>query len=89
MNEEQHQIIEEAASWIIARRLHAPAIFLLEMIRPFTGGIALASQGIAPLLSFLIKPKNLTSFSELMESEAGVTQLIFLLERSQEVCRHG
>ena len=79
-DEEQTQILEKVASEIVKRRLTAPAIFFLEMGKPFN---FLGSQiliGLEPFIRSLFNIRDYRKFALIIERDTNVERLISLIE---------
>jgi hypothetical protein len=78
-DEEQARILEKAANEIVRRRLTAPAIFLLEMGKPFN---FLGSQiliGLEPFIRSLFNMRDYRKFALIIERDENVERLIKLI----------
>jgi len=79
-DEEQSQILEKVARDIAKRRLTAPAIFFLEMGKPFN---FLGSQiliGLEPFIRSLFNIRDYRKFALIIERDSNVEQLIRFIE---------
>ena len=79
-DEEQTLILEKVARKIVKRRLTAPAIFFLEMGKPFN---FLASQiliGLEPFIRSLFSIRDYRKFALIIERDANVERLISIIE---------
>ncbi len=79
-DEEQVQILEKVASEIVRRKLTAPAIFFLEMSKPFN---FLGSQmliGLEPFIRSLFNIRDYRKFALIIERDSNVERLIRLIE---------
>jgi len=84
-DEEQIQILEKVAREIVRRKLTAPAIFLLEMGKPFN---FLGSQiliGLEPFISNLFNIRDYRKFALIIERDSNVERLIRLIENFDNV----
>jgi hypothetical protein len=80
----QRALLQTVADKLIARRLEAPAILLLESIKPLS---FLASQGLivlGPLLQSLLSVQDYDLFTEALEDRQNVEWLICKLEAAEE-----
>ena len=76
----QREVLGKVADKLIERRMEAPAILLLESVKPLS---FLASQGLVflgPLLQALLSVKDYDLFTEALESRGNVEWLICRLE---------
>ena len=79
-DEEQLQILEKVASEIVRRKLTVPAIFFLEMGKPFN---FLGSQmliGLEPFIRSLFNIRDYRKFALIIERDSNVERLIKLIE---------
>lgn len=77
-------VLGKVADHLIRRRLAAPAILLLESVKPLS---FIASQGLVflgPLLQPLLSVKDYDTFTEALESRENVEWLISRLEAGEE-----
>ncbi|HZO90709.1 MAG TPA: hypothetical protein VFB38_20440 [Chthonomonadaceae bacterium] len=77
---ERDQLIERLAQQVARRRLHGPAVLLLEMHKPLT---FLASQSLllgSGFLAPLFGPQNIQRYSKLLESRENIERLIRRIE---------
>ena len=79
-DEEQTQILEKVARKVVRRGLTAPAIFFLEMSKPFN---FLGSQiliGLEPFIQSLFNIRDYRKFALIIERDSNVERLISLIE---------
>lgn len=80
----QRAVLGKVADHLIRRRLEAPAILLLESVKPLS---FIASQGLVflgPLLQPLLSVKDYDTFTEALETRENVEWLIRRLEEGEE-----
>lgn len=79
----QHEVLQKVADKLLERRLEAPAILLLESVKPLS---FIASQGLVflgPLLQPLLSVKDYDLFAEAVERRENVEWLIRRLEEGE------
>ncbi len=82
--ERQREILQKVADKLIERRLAAPAILVLESVKPLS---FIASQGLVflgPLLQPLLSVQDYDVFAEALEDRDNVEWLIRRLEQGEE-----
>ena len=82
--ERQREVLQKVADKLLERRMEAPAIMLLESVKPLS---FIASQGLVflgPLLQVLLSVKDYDTFAEALESRENVEWLIRRLEEGEE-----
>ena len=80
----QREVLQKVADKLLERRMEAPAIMLLESVKPLS---FIASQGLVflgPLLQVLLSVKDYDTFAEALESRENVEWLIRRLEEGEE-----
>jgi len=77
-------VLQQVAERLVERRLHAPALFLLESLRPlsFLAGQTLVLLG--PLLEPLLAASDYRVFAEAIEDRANLDWLLQRLEEVEE-----
>ena len=78
---QSRELIEHVARQIGDRKLAAPALLFLEVIKPFT---FIASQGLLlaePFLSFLYEEPRIADYADLLADRSNVEHLIGRLEQ--------
>lgn len=78
--------VEDLVAFIERRGLHQPAIFVLEMLRPFAGSLALVTEGFAPLLGLCFGAGAMRQLQSLLEDRE---QRELLLSRIEESALQG
>ncbi len=92
------EILDRLASWVVAKRMTAPAIIFLESHRPlsFVGSQAMIAAGpiahfFEPFLQHLIGPGYehavYKRFAGLMEDRDNVERMIIAIERENQAAR--
>ena len=74
--EARQRLVQRLAEAIVKRRMETPALFFLDMNRPFT---FLASQGLLlamPLAGLFISPREVESYAQAIDSEEAIDLLI-------------
>jgi hypothetical protein len=80
----QRQVLQRVADKLVERRLEAPAILVLESVKPLS---FIASQGLVflgPLLQPLLSVRDYDTFAEALESRENLEWLISRLEAGEE-----
>ena len=85
LTSEDEEIVQKVAQGVVRRRLAAPAVMLLESVRPLN---FLGSQTLAffePIVSVVLDANKCRRFRELLEKRSTVPALIDAIEREEEV----
>ena len=84
-------LIDQVAKAIVYRRLSAPAIFLLEMIKPLVSMFREGGVLVAPLFLFLVGTKLFKATLALMDNQQSIESLIKKIEylEQQEISPKG
>ena len=84
---EDEEIVHKVAQGVVRRHLAAPAVMLLESVRPLN---FLGSQTLAffePIVSVILDASKCRRFRELLEKRSTVPALIDAIEREEDVTR--
>lgn len=84
MTSEEQALLERAAQGVVSRGLAAPALMLLESLRPLN---FLGSQGLAffePIATAAFDPEKYKRFRKLLEKRSAVSALIHAIERLEK-----
>lgn len=79
--EEDRVLVEKVAKAVVARRLEAPAIFLLESVRPVQFMASQAMLFFAPIVQIAAPIADWARVQRLLEERAGCDVLLAAIER--------
>ena len=83
-SDDERRIIEKTARLIVERRLAAPALFLLESMRPLS---FVASQGLLflqPIVEHILTVPEYQSFQRMLERRENIDRLVEQIERFED-----
>lgn len=77
--------IDEIVTYVEQRRVHQIALFLLEMLRPFSGSLAIVGEVFAPVFSLCFGRRFSQTIQSLLANRENIALLISRIEQSEDV----
>lgn len=75
--------IHEIAYYITCRGLQTPAIFALEMLRPFAGSFLLTAEALSPLFFAALGQERSRRLFDLLSDRGAIDVLLALIDDSR------
>ena len=80
----QHPMVDAVAQWLSRWGLCAPAVFFLELHRPFSEFVAQFAILMQPMLGPIVGDHSVARFASWLSEEDGLNALITHLEQESE-----